>query len=309
MHERFPILKSQRTEVWPADKANGRSSVRRKSHKPIPIPKITSEVVTASKSIDEPLNIHHHHASARVSQERPVAPLDPYHTTASCPAQQVPSRADHLVHLTRQQKDGGKRWSNNGDAKLRRARSTTLLTNMMRRRTSGNIPTSADFTVTLQGHCKMSWIGMFRRTRFLRLVQGRLYCYDARVRVLLWSVPVSGARVRILPRCRIVLSKLSTGSVVEFSVYDEISCRLWGSALLQASMISHTVQANQRINDGAPSGLLSFQNKEESQLQMPRSRSAVDVWPKSTFEENSYSGTLKDLRDRHVQWTDRTNKH
>lgn len=307
MHERFPVLKTHpQTEVWPTDGASGRSSVRRKSHRPVSIPKVTSEVRN-SKPLEDSYNICDHHASRRASQERPVAPLDFYQPTALYPNQELPSGADHLAHLNGQAKEGARTWRNSGDGKLRRARSTTLLTNMIRRRTSGNIQPTANFTVTLQGHCKMSWIGMLRRTRFLRLVHGRLYCYDARVRVLLWSVPVTGARVRILSRYRIVLSKLSTGSVVEFSVYDEISCRLWGSALLQASMLSNNPHASQTVNKEDPSGVSDLQN-EGGQRQMPRSRSAVDVWPQSAFDDNSYSGRLGQLQNRHVRWTDRTHE-
>lgn len=294
------------TEVWPADGETGRTNVSRKGHRPVSLPKVTSEVRTL-KEVEQPYSAHHH-ASTRGSQERPTASLGYAQPVSPHLDQGLPIETDQLVDLNHQEKDGCRPWRNSGEGKLRRARSTTLLTNMARRRTSGNIPSTATLIVTLQGHCKMSWIGMLRRTRFLRLVQDRLYCYDARVRALLWSVLVSGARVRILPRHRIVLSKLSTGSVVEFSVYDEVSCRLWGSALLQASIISHNAQTSQQVNGEGRPVLLDPRGKIKEEHCMPRSRSAVDIWPQGAFDESSCSGRLKEFPSRHVQWMDCTNK-
>lgn len=89
---------------------------------------------------------------------------------------------------------------------------------------------------TFQGYCRMAWFAGIRCTRFLRLIKGRLQCYDSNIRKRLWDVPVEGARVRVhAGQKRMVLSKLKRGVVVEFFLYDVQSCREWGAALLRAS--------------------------------------------------------------------------
>lgn len=83
----------------------------------------------------------------------------------------------------------------------------------------------------------MAWFARLRCTRFLRLVAGSLYCFDAALRHRLWVVLLEGARVRIhLPNNKIVLSKLQCGFIVEFYVFDQQSCKHWASELLRASI-------------------------------------------------------------------------
>lgn len=196
------------------------------------------------------------------------------------------------------------------DSRVRRAKSTTLFTNLSRRRTSAAAQSSSRCAVSLQGYCKMTWIGNLRRTRFLRLIQAHLYCYDARVRVLLWSVPVTGARVRMLPQHTIVLSKLTTGSVIEFSVHDDISCRYWGSALLQASMISHPVQAHRRAytEESYDSAQHAHMGKRHDRgYQTDRSKSSEGVRNEKILQDERCSDS-PEVQRRHLRWASRAKK-
>lgn len=96
-----------------------------------------------------------------------------------------------------------------------------------------------DNEIVLQGYCRMPRFAKLRKTRFLRLVRRQLECFDSRLRKLLWSVVLDGARVRIQTKQhKITLSKLQCGYLIEFFVYDEQSCKDWAAALLRASMLA-----------------------------------------------------------------------